>query len=154
MSSPLRIALISEHASPLAPLGGTDAGGQNVYAAHVARCLAAKGHEVDVLTRRDAPQLPAAVDVRPGMRVLHIDAGPATHMPKPWRVAARVLSHDVPCRDCLMSVCPHGHHDCLMKVEPDDVVHAALSLLRTRPHEGSVTRTDAREPQFETQGSA
>jgi D-inositol-3-phosphate glycosyltransferase len=82
MSSPLRIALISEHASPLAALGGTDAGGQNVYVAHVARCLAAKGHEVDVLTRRDAPQLPAAVDVRPGLRVLHVDAGPAAPVPK------------------------------------------------------------------------
>jgi D-inositol-3-phosphate glycosyltransferase len=82
MSSPLRIALISEHASPLAALGGTDAGGQNVYVASVARCLAAKGHQVDVLTRRDSPQLPAAVDVRPGLRVLHVDAGPAAPVPK------------------------------------------------------------------------
>ena len=82
MSSPLRIALISEHASPLAALGGTDAGGQNVYVAHVARCLAAKGHEVDVLTRRDTAQLPSAVDVRPGLRVLHIDAGPPAPVPK------------------------------------------------------------------------
>ncbi|MES2991888.1 MAG: glycosyltransferase family 1 protein [Pseudomonadota bacterium] len=79
---PQRIALISEHASPLAALGGTDAGGQNVYVAHVARCLARAGHHVDVLTRRDAAHLPAAVDICPGMRVLHIDAGPATHVPK------------------------------------------------------------------------
>ena len=28
----------------------------------------------------------------------------------PWRVPHRVLSHDVPCRNCLKSVCPHGHH--------------------------------------------
>src|SRR5262249_22831167 len=34
---PLRIALISEHASPLATLGGVDAGGRNVHVAHVAR---------------------------------------------------------------------------------------------------------------------
>jgi lipopolysaccharide heptosyltransferase II len=72
----------------------------------------------------------------------------------PWRVAARVLNHDVPCRDCLKSVCPHGHHDCLMKVESDDVVHAAIALLCPRPHDGSVIRTDARQPQFEAQGSA
>ena len=39
--SPLRIALISEHASPLAALGGTDAGGQNVYVAQVARAHSA-----------------------------------------------------------------------------------------------------------------
>jgi glycosyltransferase involved in cell wall biosynthesis len=82
MHSPLRIALISEHASPLAALGGTDAGGQNVYVAQVARALAAKGHEVDVLTRRDAHTLPASVDVCPRLRVLHIDAGPPAPVPK------------------------------------------------------------------------
>ena len=41
---PLRIALISEHASPLAVQGGVDAGGQNTYVAHVARSLAKLGH--------------------------------------------------------------------------------------------------------------
>ncbi len=81
-STPLRIALISEHASPLALTGGVDAGGQNVYVAHVARCLAAAGHHVDVLTRRDDASLPTAVDMRPGVRVLHIDAGPARFVPK------------------------------------------------------------------------
>lgn len=40
-----RIALISEHASPLAVLGGVDAGGQNVYVAHVARQLAVRGDQ-------------------------------------------------------------------------------------------------------------
>jgi lipopolysaccharide heptosyltransferase II len=48
----------------------------------------------------------------------------------PWRVRARVLSHDVPCRHCLKSVCPQGHHDCLSKVEPADVAEAGLALLR------------------------
>ena len=71
----------------------------------------------------------------------------------PWRVATRVLSHDVPCRHCLQSVCPQGHHDCLMKVQTDDVVRAATTLLRLRPHDASVTRMDARQPQFEVQGS-
>ncbi|AKJ30604.1 glycosyltransferase family 9 protein [Caldimonas brevitalea] len=47
----------------------------------------------------------------------------------PWRVAARVLNHDVPCRNCLKSVCPQGHHDCLRKVEPQDVAAAAFELL-------------------------
>jgi D-inositol-3-phosphate glycosyltransferase len=79
---PLRIALISEHASPLAALGGTDSGGQNVYVAHIGRCLAEAGHQVDVLTRRDARRLPATVDVRPGLRVRHIDAGPPQPLPK------------------------------------------------------------------------
>ena len=48
-----RYLWLSEHASPLALLGGVDAGGQNVYVDHVTRHLAASGHEVDILTRRD-----------------------------------------------------------------------------------------------------
>ena len=47
----------------------------------------------------------------------------------PWRTPARVLNHDVPCRHCLKSSCPHGHHDCLARVEPDEVADAALELL-------------------------
>jgi hypothetical protein len=79
---PLRVALISEHASPLAQQGSVDAGGQNVYVLHVALALARQGHHVDVLTRRDQRSLATAVDVRPGVRVLHIDAGPPEFVPK------------------------------------------------------------------------
>ncbi|MFL5682662.1 MAG: glycosyltransferase, partial [Chloroflexota bacterium] len=71
-----RIAMISEHASPLATLGGVDAGGQNVYVAQVARRLAALGDRVDVFTRRDDPDLPPVVDLAPGVRVIHVPAGP------------------------------------------------------------------------------
>lgn len=80
--TPLRVALISEHASPLAQQGSVDAGGQNVYVLHVAQALARQGHHVDVLTRRDQRSLATAVDLRPGVRVLHIDAGPAEFVPK------------------------------------------------------------------------
>jgi lipopolysaccharide heptosyltransferase II len=51
----------------------------------------------------------------------------------PWGVPHRVLSHDVPCRWCYRSVCPMGHHDCLRKVPPADVVRAAAELLGLRP---------------------
>jgi lipopolysaccharide heptosyltransferase II len=47
----------------------------------------------------------------------------------PWQVPARVLSHDVPCRNCLRSRCPQGHHRCLLGVGIDEVAEAALSLL-------------------------
>nr|WP_315393633.1 glycosyltransferase family 9 protein [uncultured Duganella sp.] len=50
----------------------------------------------------------------------------------PWRVASRVLFHDVPCRYCYKSVCPQGHHRCLSGVEPERVVEAILSLLARR----------------------
>jgi len=72
----VRIGLISEHASPLALLGGVDSGGQNVYVGQLARHLAALGYEVDVFTRRDAPDLPEVVEWAPGARVIHVPAGP------------------------------------------------------------------------------
>ncbi|HYD56799.1 MAG TPA: glycosyltransferase family 1 protein [Burkholderiales bacterium] len=77
-----RIALISEHASPLAAAGGIDSGGQNVYVAQVARHLANLGYLVDVFTRRDHPSQPEVLDWRAGVRVVHVAAGPATYVRK------------------------------------------------------------------------
>ena len=78
----MRIAMVSEHASPLAVLGGVDAGGQNVHVDALARSLAGRGHDVVVHTRRDDPDLPATVEVVPGFVVHHVDAGPPTYVPK------------------------------------------------------------------------
>ena len=77
-----RIALISDHASPLAAAGGVDSGGQNVYVAQVARHLAARGYAVDVFTRRDSRLPPDVVDWQPGVRVIHVPAGPAEFVRK------------------------------------------------------------------------
>ncbi|GAA0445423.1 glycosyltransferase [Streptomyces sp. NPDC046215] len=76
------VALVSEHASPLAVLGGVDAGGQNVHVAHLAAALADRGHHVTVYTRQDAAHLPARVPLRPGVDVRHVPAGPPHHVPK------------------------------------------------------------------------
>lgn len=78
----MRIAMISEHASPLATLGSVDAGGQNVHVASLSQRLGAQGHSVTVYTRRDDPGLPAVVPLAPGVDVVHVDAGPAVHLPK------------------------------------------------------------------------
>jgi lipopolysaccharide heptosyltransferase II len=51
----------------------------------------------------------------------------------PWKVRSRVLNRDVPCRNCLKSVCPMGHHDCLRLVEPAEVAQAALELMGPGP---------------------
>lgn len=54
----------------------------------------------------------------------------------PWRVPAVVLSHPVSCRNCHKSVCPQGHHQCLLGIETEAVADAALQLLgiqRDRP---------------------
>lgn len=78
----MRIALVSEHASPLATLGGADAGGQNVHVAELARGLARRGDEVVVHTRRDDPRPPDRVPFAPGVTVHHVDAGPPYGLPK------------------------------------------------------------------------
>ena len=39
----MKIAFVSEHASPLAAVGGSDCGGQNVHVAELARRWAPRG---------------------------------------------------------------------------------------------------------------
>ncbi|MDQ1500205.1 MAG: hypothetical protein QOD57_2400 [Actinomycetota bacterium] len=80
--TPLRVAMVSEHASPLAVLGGADAGGQNVHVDALSRVLAGRGVDVDIFTRRDDSALPERVRVCPGVTVVHIDAGPPEPVPK------------------------------------------------------------------------
>ena len=85
-----RIAAVSYHSSPLAPLGGRESGGLNVYVRELARELAERGHHVDVFTRRTDPDAPETVpmaggdgaDGRPRARLVHIDAGPAAPVEK------------------------------------------------------------------------
>lgn len=78
----MRIALVSEHANPLAALGGEDAGGQNVHVANLASGLAARGHDVVVHTRRDSTDAPDRVRTDDGYLVDHVPAGPPTSLPK------------------------------------------------------------------------
>ena len=77
-----RIAIISEHASPLGLLGGADGGGQNVYVGQVARHLAEMGYDVDVFTRRDNDLLPEVTEWVGGVRIVHAPAGPPEPVPK------------------------------------------------------------------------
>src|SRR4051794_29788729 len=78
----MRIAMVSEHASPLAVLGGHDAGGQNVHVAALATALGALGHEVTVYTRRDRRHLAERGPLAPGGQVVHVPAGPPVELPK------------------------------------------------------------------------
>lgn len=74
--------MISEHASPLAALGGVDAGGQNVHVAALSLALGRLGHQVTVYTRRDDPSLPERVSMGTGVEVVHVNAGPVEPIPK------------------------------------------------------------------------
>jgi glycosyltransferase involved in cell wall biosynthesis len=78
----MRIAMISEHASPLAALGGADAGGQNTHVAELSAAMTALGHDVRVYTRRDSTDLPEQVTSRDGVTVVHVPAGPADALAK------------------------------------------------------------------------
>ncbi len=77
-----RIAMFSEHASPVALLGSEDAGGQNVYVDQVSRNIASLGFEVDVFVRRDAEESSDAIEWAPGVRVVNLRAGPARFIKK------------------------------------------------------------------------
>jgi len=106
----MRIDLVSEHASPLAAIGGVDAGGQNVHVAALAAGLAQRGHEVTVHTRRDDESLPERVTTTDGYDVAHVAAGPPRELSKDdllphMREFARVLREQ-------------------WSAEPPDVVHA------------------------------
>jgi D-inositol-3-phosphate glycosyltransferase len=78
----MRIAMVSEHASPLAALGGVDAGGQNVHVHALAAALGRRGDEVVVHTRRDDPRLARRVPFAPRAEVDHVGAGPPCPIPK------------------------------------------------------------------------
>jgi D-inositol-3-phosphate glycosyltransferase len=78
----MRIAMISEHASPLAALGGIDAGGQNAHVGELSAALAGHGHEIRVYTRRDTPDLPEVVPLGARVDVVHVPAGPPALLPK------------------------------------------------------------------------
>jgi len=77
-----RIALISEHASPLGTFGGADSGGQNVYVGQLAKHLAALGYEIDVFNRGDSYELPEIVEWCDRVRIIHVPAGPVKYVRK------------------------------------------------------------------------
>ncbi len=77
-----RVAMISEHASPVALLGGVDAGGQNVYVDAVSRGLVAHGYETDVFTVRGELAQPRVVAWADGVRVIEVPVGTGRAMPK------------------------------------------------------------------------
>lgn len=110
----MRLALISYHTSPLAPLGSSSAGGMNVYVRRLAEGLAERGVEVDVFTRRDNIDGSKELEFTPGARLIQVRAGPprviskaelAAHTPSFAESVARYVS----CRDLHYDVI-HSHY--------------------------------------------
>src|SRR5215211_7634849 len=77
-----RVGVLSVHSSPLAPPGVGDSGGMNVTVRALAGELAKAGIESDLYTRATSPDDPPVVEVEPGVRVLHLPAGPLEPIPK------------------------------------------------------------------------
>jgi D-inositol-3-phosphate glycosyltransferase len=107
---PRRVALVSEHADPLADVGHPETGGQNVYVAALATELGRLGCAVDVYTRQAEPRSRRCVTMAPGVTVHRVPCGP------PGPIA----------RDELMPVMPAfaAGLAAAWRRRPPDVVHA------------------------------
>src|SRR5699024_1491538 len=98
MSAPSRAtASISLHPSPLQGAVGAVAGGMNVVVLEQSLALGRLGRRVDLSTRRSAPAAPDVGEIADGLRLHHLDAGPAAPLAKsameqaitPFRTALR-----------------------------------------------------------------
>ncbi|MGC3954948.1 MAG: glycosyltransferase [Propionicimonas sp.] len=78
----LNLAYVSLHTSPATQPGSGDAGGLNVVERATADALAELGHRVDLITRRAHPDEPDAVELRPGVTLRHLTAGPERPLAK------------------------------------------------------------------------
>jgi D-inositol-3-phosphate glycosyltransferase len=105
-SDALRIALISEHASSCVPRGAC---GPGADLDALVRALVRRGHRIDLLARRESPAWPTRVELQPGVRLLHVDAGPPAPVPEDRlldlvpefaRNATRLLATDDPQQAC------------------------------------------------------
>ena len=70
------LAVLSMHTSPLAQPGTGDGGGLNVYVSELATSMAHLGVACDIFARRSSHNDDEIVEIEPGVRVIHVDAGP------------------------------------------------------------------------------
>ena len=105
------VALLSVHTSPLAQPGIGDGGGMNVYLRALGSALAEAGVVCDVFTRAEHAESPPVVPVAPGLRVVHLRAGPVAPLPK------EALPEHV---DSLVSA---FHDHCLEHEQAYDLLH-------------------------------
>jgi D-inositol-3-phosphate glycosyltransferase len=80
--------MLSVHTSPLAGLGGKEAGGMNVYVRELSRELGRRGVFVDIFTRSQAPDSPLITLVERNVTLITLPAGPQAPYDK-----NRILDH-------------------------------------------------------------
>ena len=115
-----RAAVLSLHTSPLAQPGTGDSGGMNVYVRELVAALSQAGVECCVFVRRSDAEAPVVVDVEPGFRVVHVDAGPVD-----------LAKEDLP---EILPAYIAGVEEWLRR-EPADVIHANYWLSGLAGHE-------------------
>ncbi len=81
-----RLAILSMHTDPLAPLGGDFTGGMNVYVREIAKALASLGVRADVFTRLESEALEEKISLAGGCRFIRIEAGPKKRLDKDAQV--------------------------------------------------------------------
>ena len=81
-----RLAILSMHTDPLAPLGGDFTGGMNVYARETAKALASLGVGADVFTRLESDASDREVPLADGARLIRVEAGPRIRLDKDAQV--------------------------------------------------------------------
>lgn len=79
----LRICMLSYHTCPLASEEGKETGGMNVYVLELSKELVKQGHQVDIFTRCQDASNQRVVEIMPGLRLMHLLAGPPMGLPKP-----------------------------------------------------------------------
>lgn len=72
----MKICVISFHSCPFSIIGDDGNGGMSVYLRELSSALARNGAKIDVFTRRRSSDIPEITRPAPGMRVVHITAGP------------------------------------------------------------------------------
>lgn len=77
-----RIAMLTDNADPLVPLGGIEAGGENVYVLELSRALGRLGWTVDVFTRWSSQKTNQIAKISTNVRVIRLQAGPIEFVPK------------------------------------------------------------------------
>jgi D-inositol-3-phosphate glycosyltransferase len=75
----MKIALVAQNATPLRPRAGSGPDSDDIGLSELTRMLASHGHRVTVYAQKHQPDLPDVAELHRGVRVEHIDAGPAVH---------------------------------------------------------------------------
>jgi D-inositol-3-phosphate glycosyltransferase len=76
-----RLAILSVHTSPLAPMGGKKTGGMNIYIRELAQELGSRGIAVDIFTRRSSHDEPDIdYGIGENVRVIYLTAGPVANL--------------------------------------------------------------------------